>query len=80
MDKNRITIDPNICHGKPCIAGHRIPVYMILELVAASIPFDEILHTYYPSITAQDIRACIEYARYVIEPEPLAANLTEAVA
>jgi uncharacterized protein (DUF433 family) len=53
MDKNevkrlteRITIDPDICHGKPCIRGLRYPVEMILELLSAEMTIDEILADY----------------------------------
>lgn len=74
----RITIDPNICHQKPCIAKHRIPVYMILELVAAGISFDEIIQKYYPVLSREDITACIQYAQHVIEPEPVDAE-TEVI-
>jgi uncharacterized protein (DUF433 family) len=53
MDKNavktlteRITIDPEICHGKPCIRGLRYPIEMILELLSAEMTIDEILADY----------------------------------
>lgn len=73
--KNRILINPNICHGKPCIAGHRIPVYMVLELIEAGVSFDEIIKNYYPTISKEDISACVEYARHIIEPEPIENNI-----
>jgi uncharacterized protein (DUF433 family) len=74
---DRISINPNICHGKPCIVGHRIPVYMVLELIGAGISFDEIIKHYYPTLSKEDISACAEYARHVIEPEPIDNNLIE---
>lgn len=59
--KNRISVDPKICHGKPCIKGTRIPVYVILELLAGDTSPDEILREY-PHLTKEDTRATINYA------------------
>ena len=56
----RIAIDPNICSGKPCIKGHRIWVSLILDLLAAGETPEEILQAY-PSISREDILACIAY-------------------
>ena len=58
---NRISVDPKICHGKPCIKGTRIPVYIILELLAGDTSPEEILREY-PHLTKEDIRATINYA------------------
>ena len=57
---NRISIDPNICHGKPCIRGHRIWVSLILDFLAGGMTPEEILDDY-PGIEEADIRACIAY-------------------
>jgi uncharacterized protein (DUF433 family) len=56
----RISINPNICFGKPCIKGHRIWVSLILDLLASGWSFVELLDNY-PGITEDDIRACIAY-------------------
>jgi len=56
----RITVDPNVCFGKPCIRGHRIWVSLILDFLAAGRTPEEIL-TDYPDLTTEDIRACIAY-------------------
>jgi uncharacterized protein (DUF433 family) len=56
----RISIDPNICFGKPCIRGHRIWVSLILHLLASGSTIEEILENY-PSIERDDILACIAY-------------------
>ncbi|MCU1348656.1 MAG: hypothetical protein JWO56_1686 [Acidobacteria bacterium] len=57
----RISIDPAICGGKPCIRGHRVWVSLIVDLLAAGLTTDEIL-VEYPQLTLDDIRACLAYA------------------
>jgi uncharacterized protein (DUF433 family) len=57
----RISYDPKICSGKPCIKGTRIPVHMILDLLAAG-ENDDGIRRVYPEITLEDIRACFMYA------------------
>ena len=65
MNKNqlfkRISINPNICAGKPCIRGTRIWVSLIIDNIAAGIPDEEILAAY-PSLTKEDMRAALAYA------------------
>ncbi len=56
----RISINPNICFGKPCIRGHRIWVSLILDFLADGSSIEEILSDY-PGLTEMDIRACIAY-------------------
>jgi len=60
----RISIDPEICHGKPCIKSTRIPVYLILELLESGESIQGILEMY-PHITREDILACIRFAKKV---------------
>lgn len=57
---NRISINPNICFGKPCIRGHRIWVSLILDLLAGGMTAEEILENY-PGLTIEDVQACIAY-------------------
>ena len=57
---SRITIDPKMCSGKPCIRGHRIWVSLILDLLASGMTSGEILREY-PGLDEADIRACIAY-------------------
>lgn len=57
---SRVTIDPKVCFGKPCIRGHRIWVSLILDLLASGTSSNEILSDY-PGIEEADIRACIAY-------------------
>ena len=56
----RITIDPNICFGKPCIRGTRVWVSLILDYLANGMTPEEILEEY-PQLTLEDIRAAIAY-------------------
>jgi uncharacterized protein (DUF433 family) len=56
----RISIDPDICFGKPCIKGHRIWVSLILDMLASGMALKEILDNY-PGIEEKDILACIAY-------------------
>ncbi|HYO23654.1 MAG TPA: DUF433 domain-containing protein [Lacipirellulaceae bacterium] len=56
----RISVDPNVCFGKPCIRGHRIWVSLVLDLLASGWTEQEVLQNY-PGIEADDIRACIAY-------------------
>jgi uncharacterized protein (DUF433 family) len=57
----RISADPAVCFGKPCIRGHRIRVSLILDLLAGGMSVDEVL-TEYPQPEADDVRACLAYA------------------
>ena len=53
---DRITIDPEICHGKPCIRGLRYPVENLIELLAGGMSIDEILEDY-EDLTREDLFA-----------------------
>ena len=59
--KERISIDPNVCHGKPCLRGTRIWVSLIVDNLASGSSEEEVL-TAYPSLTRDDIRALLAYA------------------
>ncbi|MEA1964565.1 MAG: DUF433 domain-containing protein [Candidatus Aerophobetes bacterium] len=67
----RISSNPDICHGKPCIKGTRIPVYIIISLVGEGISIEEIINDY-PSLTPEDIKAAIQYAAKLCEYEAYA--------
>ena len=56
----RITIDPAICHGKPCIRGLRYPVNVILDLLASGMTVEQILSDY-DDLDRDDILAALEY-------------------
>jgi uncharacterized protein (DUF433 family) len=59
---SRISIDPNICFGKPCIRGHRIWVSLILDFLASGVTIEYLLEEY-PGIEREDILACIAYGK-----------------
>jgi uncharacterized protein (DUF433 family) len=58
---SRITINPNICHGKPTIRGLRYPVETMLELMASGMTIEELIIDY-PDLEKEDFLACLEYA------------------
>jgi uncharacterized protein (DUF433 family) len=68
---SRISVDPDVCFGRPCIRGHRVWVSLILDLMASGMSKDEVLKEY-PSLEEPDILACIAYgaemARYTDVP------------
>jgi uncharacterized protein (DUF433 family) len=71
----RITMDVNICHGKPCVRGLRYPVEFLLELLSGDMTTEQILADY-PDLEADDLRAAIAYAARlsrVKSIEPVAA-------
>ncbi|MBV6440016.1 MAG: hypothetical protein EPGJADBJ_01678 [Saprospiraceae bacterium] len=61
----RITIDPEICHGKPCIRGMRWPVEVILDMVGSEMTFEEILEDH-PELEREDIIASLNYAKLLV--------------
>ena len=63
---NRITIDPNICHGQACIKGTRIPVYQIVRMLANGDTIEDLLKEY-PTLKRKDILACLEYTAALAE-------------
>jgi uncharacterized protein (DUF433 family) len=67
----RITVNPNIHFGKPCVADTRITVQNVLELIGEGISFDKIIQDYYPDLQLEDIRACVRYAIEVLAAEDL---------
>ena len=67
----RISSDPDILHGKSCIKGTRIPVYLIVSLAAEGESVEAIIRDY-PSLTPEDIRAALRYAAKLSEYEAYA--------
>ncbi len=70
MTFKRITIDPAICTGKPCIRGLRFPVARLLGLLASGETRDAILHAY-PYLEAGDIDEALRYAAFLAEDETI---------
>ncbi len=69
---DRITVDPAICHGKPCVRGMRYPVEVILELLSSGMTFEEVLADY-PDLEKADIDACLCYAARAVHTKSLMA-------
>ncbi len=57
----RVTVDPAVCGGKPCIRGTRIYIAIILDALAEGLTPEEIID-HYPSLTLEDVRAAVAYA------------------
>jgi uncharacterized protein (DUF433 family) len=73
MEKiNRITIDPEICHGKPSIRGMRWPVEVILDLIASGMGFNEIINDH-PELEKEDLIAALEFARKTVSGSALSS-------
>lgn len=66
----RITIDTDVCHGKPCVRHMRWPVEVVLDLVSSGMSMDEILSDH-PELEREDIVACLQYARLLVSGEPI---------
>lgn len=64
----RIFVDPKVQHGKPCIAGSRTPVHVVLEAIAMGMDFAGV-KAEYPPISDEDIRACILFAALLAQEE-----------
>ncbi len=67
----KISVNPNIHFGKPCIAGTRITVRNVLELINEGLSFEEIKQDYYPDLKTEDIKACVDYAIALISAEDI---------
>ena len=68
--QERITINPQVCHGKPCIKGTRIMVSVILDNLASGLTPEEIVADY-PPLTLEDVRSAIAYAAKLATEEEL---------
>lgn len=62
---NRITINPEICHGKPCIRGMRWPVEVLLDMMLSEMTFEEIIEDH-PELEKEDLLASLEYAKMLV--------------
>ncbi|GAA6617270.1 DUF433 domain-containing protein [Scytonema sp. NUACC26] len=65
----RIIVSPQVHFGKPCVAGTRITVQSVLELLNEGLSFNDIIQDYYPGLQIEDIRACLQYAIALVAAE-----------
>ena len=81
MDKlkllKHISVNKDICHGKPCIRGTRIMVEQVLDLLAGGATPEEIIENDFPALTAEDVRACIAFANQLLKDEEIRFYETE---
>ena len=75
--RDRIGVNQKVHFGKPCVAGTRIPVQSVLELVREGLGFDLIIRDYYPDLEAEDIRACVQHAIDVLAAEDIHLAITQ---
>jgi uncharacterized protein (DUF433 family) len=64
----RISIDSKVCHGQACVKGTRIPVHQIVRMLANDDTIDDLLKEY-PSLTREDILACLDYSASLAEEQ-----------
>lgn len=64
----RISVDPKVCHGQPCIRGTRVLLTVVLDAMAEGLTPDEIIR-HYPSISIDDVRAAAAYGAWLAKQE-----------
>ena len=67
----RIEVNANVHFGKPCVSGSRIPVLSVLEPINEGLGFEAIIRDYYPDLTIEDVRACVQYAIDLVRSEDI---------
>ena len=72
---SRITVDPDVCHGKPCLRGLRYPVETILEYLAGGDSPDDLLAEF-PDLEREDILACYEFSRQMLSAKSVHVALS----
>ena len=65
---DRISIDPNICHGQACVKGTRIPVHQVVRMLANGDEIEDLIKEY-PSLKRDDILACLDYVASLAEEQ-----------
>ena len=71
--QDRIVQDPEILVGKPVIRGTRIPVDLVLKRLAEDLDLDTLFQSY-PRLTAEDVKACLQYASMLVQRQPKASH------
>ena len=74
--RERIAVNPHIHFGKPCVAGTRVTVQSVLELVREGVAAVDIGRDYYPDLSPDDVRACVQYAIDLIALEDIRLAVT----
>ena len=72
---DRISINPKICHGQPCMKGTRIMVWLIVQFLANGDSVESILDAY-PRLTKEDVQACLAYAADVMRERVLPVDVS----
>ncbi|MCS7300408.1 MAG: DUF433 domain-containing protein [Fimbriimonadales bacterium] len=72
--QERISVDPEVHHGTPCVRGTRVPVSVVLGSLAEGLTPEEVLREY-PTLTLEDIRACLAYAAELVQSGELLVAL-----
>lgn len=68
MAFERISIKADVCHGQACVKGTRIPVYQLVRMLANGDSVNDLLEEY-PSLTREDVMACLDYAASLAEEQ-----------
>lgn len=71
---DRITSDPAICHGKPCIRNMRWPVEVIIDMLGSGMTIEEIIEDH-PELVGEDILACLQYAKLFLSGYSIANDV-----
>ena len=72
---DRISINPKICHGQPCVRGTRIMVWLVVEYLAGGDSIEAVLEAY-PSLTKEDVQACLVFAAEMTKERILPIEVT----
>ena len=72
---DRISINPKICHGQPCVRGTRIMVWLVVEYLAGGDGIEAVLEAY-PSLTREDVKACLAFAAEMTRERILPIEVT----
>ena len=67
----RISINPQICGGRPCVKGHRIPVELILDFLSSGVSPQELCAKWYPTLSLEDVYACIAFGAQSVRNEDI---------
>lgn len=77
MAFERISIDPNVCHGQACVKGTRIPVHQLVRMLANGDSMEDLLSEY-PSLKREDVLASLDYAATLAEEQVTPINVANS--